>query len=873
MCGRGVIHVFIGAPAITTSLTREKDNTGAESPKMWKVTPFAYNMQDTRIQSGGNHQISADHGPDGGLGENTMHGGLGCDCYGVQEGPNGGTYVQKGDLGEKMHNMDTCDIGIISDLVSSTELCHITHNLQKPLGAESEDHHEYMGNAPHLYYVKSDACCITAETEFLTVLTSSQLAVRSPENYRTEAANDILASISESVKQGVLVENIATRTSSQEGFTCSSDLFTDTSDEELDQKSLRSHQSGKELEQKSIKSQKRCEMPNQNFCNEIAQKSIQSPESGEGLDQKSLQFHTRCEEIEQKTIQSHKSREELDQKSLQSHRTGEEIHQNSSQSHKSEKFLFHIQGDSAEELNNNVDYLGSASSKRKKAISSSSPSPRHEQQSKKSRTSISPVKFTIKRHVKHPEPPPAKSLTLLKHCSDKKKKYDIMAVVLQPCHVKEIKVKSGLNSGSTVPLATIVVIDQSEVKREVLMWRDTAFWSLALLPGEIIVLTNVSVSEDRWKEDIVLQSSFRSKLTNLGSCSSLLSGEDSNFADFLSLKELLDYVHEKHHYLSELSPRQPQRLDHIQFISLAELQPELLLHSLLKVNSISVLNESTYNFKGQQQNKIILIVEQIKGHTSTLVLWGTCVTWCDQICRKRDHIWIFKYLFCKKNIMSGDLELHTTPWSSCECLFDDDQRAIDFCMKYNIPLAKPMSLRMMIDDRHSGEIQVKGSILQIEVHIPGKRKILINHKTLISDILKSLLDIVYTGCEKCKRELTMDVNKVYEQCYMCLPFNQIRAFYRPAQMTIMSEDCSVRVQVPPDILESVFLNIAPSLLPKPFPSSTDVTYGTIVADLCCSLVAQTGESFVFTIRSQFLLDENSIPLEEDFHLLDFHLDL
>lgn len=62
-------------------------------------------------------------------------------------------------------------------------------------------------------------------------------------------------------------------------------------------------------------------------------------------------------------------------------------------------------------------------------------------------------------------------------------------MVLSPCHMKEINIKSGPNSGSKVPLATIVVTDQSEIKKKVFLWRTAAFWALTVFLGDIILLT------------------------------------------------------------------------------------------------------------------------------------------------------------------------------------------------------------------------------------------------------------------------------------------------------------------------------------------------------------------------------------------------
>lgn len=55
--------------------------------------------------------------------------------------------------------------------------------------------------------------------------------------------------------------------------------------------------------------------------------------------------------------------------------------------------------------------------------------------------------------------------------------------------------------------------------------------------------------------------------------------------------------------------------------------------------------------------------------------------------------------------------------------------------------------------------------------------------------------------------------------------------------------------------------------------SSDMIYSTIVADLCHLLLSDKEASYLLEIRSHFVLDENSYPLQKDFHLLDFHPDL
>lgn len=85
-----------------------------------------------------------------------------------------------------------------------------------------------------------------------------------------------------------------------------------------------------------------------------------------------------------------------------------------------------------------------------------------------------------------------KKLSLLKDCCSKNQKYSILVAVVHPCHIKEIQMKTKPKSSCKVPVATVVVIDQSEMERKVVLWRGAAFWSLTVFPGDIILLTGES---------------------------------------------------------------------------------------------------------------------------------------------------------------------------------------------------------------------------------------------------------------------------------------------------------------------------------------------------------------------------------------------
>ncbi|NXQ11287.1 SHLD2 protein, partial [Peucedramus taeniatus] len=109
-----------------------------------------------------------------------------------------------------------------------------------------------------------------------------------------------------------------------------------------------------------------------------------------------------------------------------------------------------------------------------------------------------------------------KKLSLLKNCCSKNQKYSILVTVIHPCHIKEIQKKAKTKSSCKIPVSTIVVTDQSEVKRKVVLWRGAAFWSLTVFPGDIILLTDIMMSENPWCGEVMLQSTFTSQLLNLG---------------------------------------------------------------------------------------------------------------------------------------------------------------------------------------------------------------------------------------------------------------------------------------------------------------------------------------------------------------------
>uniref|UniRef100_A0A8C6VD56 Uncharacterized protein n=1 Tax=Naja naja TaxID=35670 RepID=A0A8C6VD56_NAJNA len=319
---------------------------------------------------------------------------------------------------------------------------------------------------------------------------------------------------------------------------------------------------------------------------------------------------------------------------------------------------------------------------------------------------LRPVKITEKTRIPGIKKA-QKKLALLKDCVEKSRKFSVLVVVLHPCHIKEIKM--GSNTSCKVPLATVVVADQSDMRQKVVLWRAAAFLSLTVFPGDIVLFKDVVVYENRWVGEMMLQSTFTTKLVNLGSCSAINPKEASHIVDSCLLQDLLTYVSAKHSPLQALPPRQSQSLDHVPHVLLNRLKPDTLVHAVVRIINIAVLIESTYSFKGEKQSKIVLTVEQIKGQPYALVVWGDAAARCLQLQKKKDHIWELKYLFVKHNPVSGDLELHTTPWSVLECLFDDDERAEAFREKFERKvqeLMKMTTLASHLEEKNSGEILI-----------------------------------------------------------------------------------------------------------------------------------------------------------------------
>ncbi|KAM7072784.1 shieldin complex subunit 2 isoform 5-T6 [Molossus nigricans] len=405
--------------------------------------------------------------------------------------------------------------------------------------------------------------------------------------------------------------------------------------------------------------------------------------------------------------------------------------------------------------------------------------------------------------------------------------------------------------------------------------------------------------------ETVLQSTFTSQLLNLGSYSSVQPEEYSSIVSEVVLKDLLAYVSSKHSYLRALPPRQPRKGSGVGFAELERLQPDALVHAVLRVVAVTVLTEALYSYRGQKQRKVMLTVEQAQGQHFMLVLWGHGAAWYPQLQRRKaqviyslilsfgvdlstsgyfqygtkpisNHhlncIWEFRYLLAQRNCLLETLELHTTPWSSCERLFDDDVRAVTFNTKFQKSVSssvKMSDLATHLQDKCSGVILIKAQIVELLFPVTAAQQIVVNAHSSLKSVVSSLPNVTYTGCASCGLELETDGNKIYKQCFSCLPCTRKKVFYRPALMTVAEGVRKVCVRVGSELMEKILLNISPDWLGRVIAPGAEVTYGMVAADVLLALLAAGGAPCDLTVRSLFAGDPNGYPLQQGFSLLGF----
>ncbi|XP_027138159.1 shieldin complex subunit 2 isoform X2 [Larimichthys crocea] len=480
--------------------------------------------------------------------------------------------------------------------------------------------------------------------------------------------------------------------------------------------------------------------------------------------------------------------------------------------------------------------------------------------------------------------------TLLSRCDKRRVRYSVLVAVVHPSHLKEVKVKSGPTAGTFVPLASIVVTDQSGVEMKVVLWRRAAFWALTVSPGDILLITGLQVNDDRWRGETVLQSTFSSKLLNLGQIAAstcppgtmpATNQKPPRHVNARSLDALCSFLRERRPLLVSLKLRPPQDLNCLPYAALRSLKVNTLVHALLRVThthmSTAWRSDAESRCRSAVQLKAVLTVEQPGGQQGALLLWGAAVEWLPRFNRDRGAVWDFRVLLVTGGLTSDLPELHSTPWSSVRPLEPDDRRAQSFLQPRPRQTGNSSSVELdlatLLSQKYSGDVELRVEVAAF--HFQDSRpsqnapQPVLDSSTRLDGILAALSgDITYTGCGRCSAELDTDANGIYDPCYPCLPHTAVRRYYRPGVLTVSRWGSSqVCVQVPPVPLEKI-LEAPPDKLHRSSAPGSQVKFIQAAAERLQTLLALPRKTFIVTVRSHFLCDENSVPISQDFTLLD-----
>lgn len=159
---------------------------------------------------------------------------------------------------------------------------------------------------------------------------------------------------------------------------------------------------------------------------------------------------------------------------------------------------------------------------------------------------------------------------------------------------------------------------------------------------------------------------------------------------------------------------------------------------------------------------------------------------------------------------SGLLELHSTPWSSCQPLLPNKTRYKEFCSAVTSHSSSSfeIDLHTLLSQKYTGERCLQRQSIknhswmiywllcylyplgdvELKVHIvafqfnssPSQDAVLLmDGETPLERILDIVSgDITFTGCGLCCAELDTDENGIYRPCYPCLPHTGVRRYYR-----------------------------------------------------------------------------------------------
>ncbi|XP_061645888.1 shieldin complex subunit 2 isoform X5 [Phyllopteryx taeniolatus] len=467
------------------------------------------------------------------------------------------------------------------------------------------------------------------------------------------------------------------------------------------------------------------------------------------------------------------------------------------------------------------------------------------------------------------------STTLLVQCTEATTRYRVLVAVVHPCQLKEIKVKRGPSAGSLVPLASLVVTDQSGVDMTVLLWRRAAFWAAAVGAGDVVFITGLQPSEDTWREEKILQSTFSSKLLNLGHISAPSCPPGGQHVAAGSVSALCDFLGARRPLLSSTPRRPPQDLRRLPYAPLWQCRVNTLVHALLRVKHAYISKEWRAEAESCRRSALephaVASVEGTGGQRGALLLWGSALDWLPRFRTHQDAVWDVRFLLVREGSNTDLPELHTTPWSAARRADGADRRLSGFLRPSGSGVE--MDVDTLLSQQYSGDALLRVQVLTFRFQPSHDApQASLDRASPRSAILAALSgDVTYSGCGRCSAELDADGNGIYGPCYPCLPASAVRRYYRPAVLTVSGQGAvRVCVQVPAVAVQKI-LDVPPDRLLRNAAAGSDVKYVQVAAERLHDLLRLPGKSVVIAVRSLFLCDENSAPVSQELTLLDLRV--
>uniref|UniRef100_UPI00358EDCC6 shieldin complex subunit 2 n=1 Tax=Myxine glutinosa TaxID=7769 RepID=UPI00358EDCC6 len=442
----------------------------------------------------------------------------------------------------------------------------------------------------------------------------------------------------------------------------------------------------------------------------------------------------------------------------------------------------------------------------------------------------------------------------------------LLAVVLNSRGVRDVQARKGFCAGRSFSVSSLLLMDWLGDTATVELWRTAAFWALMLLPGDVVVITDVRSQKGskHVQNTKVLTSTARSRMLHLGACEAL---NPQNWFSIVQpeLLELLKTCAATR--CPQVLGRSGSGLAHVsavEYARLCDVIPGTVLHCVARVLSVRICTDPHMETRPQ---RVVVRLQQEKGEVYWLLLWGQAKVYFEHLRRHLGRIWAFLYVVASEGPMTSATEFHSTPLSTCELLFNDDSRTVHFisCFSQKEPILEAPDIRSMLTSSYRGCATLQAKIVALNFYknsFGNQRPLLtVNTATSLASLATALADLVYRGCASCAKELWADSNGIYSQCLSCIPEGHPHLFYRPTILQAQDESGMLSIRLSPRMVEKVFLNIPPGWLQKCAGRPGEPTYAELLADLCLSLVAAGEQHFHLLLLLHVDEDENDVPRE------------